>query len=72
MDLGPGFLRESLLAWETLFCALILSSAWRSETESVKPSYVLAKLLAMGWVSVSSLSVSDVCAEAALVSKKCS
>ncbi len=28
LDLGPRFLRESLLAWERLFYALILSSVW--------------------------------------------
>ena len=42
LDLGLGFLRESLLAWETLFCALILFLAWRSETESAKSSSVSA------------------------------
>jgi hypothetical protein len=49
-----------LLASETLFCALISFSVSDWETESVKSSYVLAKLWAMGWVSLSSLSVSYV------------
>jgi hypothetical protein len=71
MDLGPGFLRESLLGWETLFCALILSLAWRSETESAKSSSVSVKLWAKGWASVSSLSVSYAYASAlAWVSQK--
>src|SRR5882757_928141 len=70
LDLGPGFLRGSLLAWETLLCALILSLAWRSETESAKSSYVLATPWVKGWASVSSLSVSDACVEPALVLRK--
>src|SRR5882762_2256537 len=42
LDLEPGFLRRSVMAWETVFYALILSSVWRSETESPKSSSVLA------------------------------
>src|SRR5436309_220044 len=39
----PGFPPESVMASETVFYALILSLAWRSETESAKSSCVLAK-----------------------------
>jgi hypothetical protein len=69
LDLGPDFLRESLLAWERLFYALILFSVSDWETESAISSSALAKLWGTGWVSLSWPTVSGACAsELALVS----
>src|SRR4029453_3392220 len=71
LGLGTGCLREWLSASETLVCALIWSSVSGWETESAKSFCVLAKLWAMGWASLSSLSFSDACvSELALVSAR--
>jgi hypothetical protein len=67
LDLGMASLPD--WASEISFCVFVASG---SEMESVKPSCVLANLLAMGWVSVSSLSVSDAYVVPALGSQKLS
>jgi hypothetical protein len=69
-DLGLGFLRESLLAWEIFFCVFVLFPVSRLETESAKSSCV-AKPWAMESASLSLLSFSYAyVSELALVSAR--
>ena len=65
LDPEMASLRDSVS--EISFCVFVASG---SEMESVKPSCVLANLLAMGWVSVSSLRVSDAYVEPVLGSQE--